>query len=116
MILIIKKYLSKMNKPLTNAKLFDRMMGCIPEGSENDNLRKKLSIWNGLADHVLLDELARESIYEKILNDFIEPPAKEWEIELIQLFIGDWIAYNSTITKELRNKFMKLEKIKMGLV
>jgi len=39
--------------------------------------------------------LARESIYEKILNDFIEPPVKEWEIELIQLFIGDWIAYNS---------------------
>ena len=105
-----------MNKPLTSKKLFDRMMGCIPTGSEHDQLRKKLSIWNGLADHVLLDELARESIYEKILNDFIEPPVKEWEIELIQLFIGDWIAYNSTMTNELRNKFMKLEKIKMGLV
>jgi len=101
-----------MNKPLTSAKLFERMLGCIPNDSDNDNLRKKLSIWNGLADHVLLDELARESIYEKILNDFIEPPVKEWEIELIQLFIGDWIAYNSMITKELRNKFMKLEKLK----
>lgn len=97
---------------MTSAKLFKRMMGCIPNDSDHDNLRKKLSIWNGLADHVLLDELARESIYEKILNDFIEPPVKEWEIELIQLFIGDWIAYNSMITKELRNKFMKLEKLK----
>lgn len=97
---------------MTSAKLFERMLGCIPNDSDNDNLRKKLSIWNGLADHVLLDELARESIYEKILNDFIEPPVKEWEIELIQLFIGDWIAYNSMITKELRNKFMKLEKLK----
>jgi hypothetical protein len=101
-----------MNKPMTSAKLFQRMLGCIPNDSEHDNLRKKLSIWNGLADHVLLDELARESIYENILNDFIEPPVKEWEIELIQLFIGDWIAYNSMITKELRNKFMKLEKLK----
>ena len=97
---------------MTSAKLFQRMLGCIPNDSEHDNLRKKLSIWNGLADHVLLDELARESIYENILNDFIEPPVKEWEIELIQLFIGDWIAYNSMITKELRNKFMKLEKLK----
>ena len=97
---------------MTSAKLFKRMLGCIPNDSDHDNLRKKLSIWNGLADHVLLDELARESIYEKILNDFIEPPVKEWEIELIQLFIGDWIAYNSMITKELRNKFMKLEKLK----
>ncbi len=97
---------------MTSAKLFDRMLGCIPNDSDHDSLRKKLSIWNGLADHVLLDELARESIYEKILNDFIEPPVKEWEIELIQLFIGDWIAYNSMITKELRNKFMKLEKLK----
>jgi len=101
-----------MNKPLTSAKLFERMLGCIPNDSDHDNLRKKLSIWNGLADHVLLDELARESIYEKILNDFIEPPVKQWEIELIQLFIGDWIAYNCMITKELRNKFMKLEKLK----
>jgi hypothetical protein len=101
-----------MNKPLTSAKLFERMLGCIPNDSDHDSLRKKLSIWNGLADHVLLDELARESIYEKILNDFIEPPVKEWEVELIQLFIGDWIAYNSMITKELRNKFMKLEKLK----
>jgi len=97
---------------MTSAKLFERMLGCIPNDSDHDSLRKKLSIWNGLADHVLLDELARESIYEKILNDFIEPPVKEWEIELIQLFIGDWIAYNSMITKELRNKFMKLEKLK----
>ena len=101
-----------MNKPMTSAKLFERMLGCIPTGRDHDSLRKKLSIWKGLADHVLLDELARESIYEKILNDFIEPPVKEWEIELIQLFIGDWIAYNCMITKELRNKFMKLEKLK----
>ena len=101
-----------MNNPMTCAKLFERMLGCIPGDPEHDNLRKKLSIWNGLADHVLLDESARKSIYEMILNEFIEPPYKEWEIDLIQLFLGDWIAYTSMLTTELRDKFMKLEKLK----
>jgi hypothetical protein len=47
-----------------------------------------------------------------ILNEFIEPPYTEWEIDLIQLFLGDWIAYTSMLTTELRDKFMKLEKLK----
>ena len=104
-----------MTKPLTSKKLFERMTGCIPTGAEHDQLRKKLAIWNGLADHAVLDELARESIYETVLGNFIEP-VHAWQFELIQLFIGDWIAYNMMQTKELRNKFMKLEKIKLGLI
>ena len=105
-----------MTKPLTSKKLFERMTGCIPTGAEHDQLRKKLAIWNGCADHIVLDERARESIYEEVLSKFIQTPIKEWEFELMQLFLIDWANYSCTQTKDLRDRIMKLEKIKLGLI
>lgn len=105
-----------MTKPLTSKKLFERMTGCIPTDAEHDQLRKKLAIWNGLADHAVLDELARESIYEEVITRFIQTPINEWEFELMQLFLIDWANYSCTQTKDLRDRVMKLEKIKIELV
>ena len=105
-----------MTKPLTSKKLFERMTGCIPKSDDHYKLRVLLSKWDNLGDNVVLDDHARNSIYYNVIEKCIVSPYDTWEIELIQLFIGDWIAYNSMQTKELRSKFMKLEKIKLGLI
>lgn len=105
-----------MTKPLTSKKLFERMAGCIPTDREHDQLRKKLAIWNGCADHIVLDERARISIYEEVLSKFIQTPINEWEFELMQLFLIDWANYSCTQTKDLRDRIMKLEKIMIELI
>ena len=111
----MKKFI-KMTKPLTSKKLFERMTGCIPADAEHDQLRKKLAIWNGLADHAVLDESARRSIYYNTLDCYLVSPYDTWEVELMQLFLIDWANYNFTQTKDLRDRIMKLEKIKLGLI